>query len=114
MRNRGVGVSFSPETKDERPREREKKLRGNEGMSVGLCSPTKFTPLMCISCLSHQHVEVKKQAEEAQPLTRRRNTRDTQKTAAIFFFFFYLPAGFFSHLLPVFSNMFAFILQTIR
>lgn len=88
-RNRGVGVSFSPETKDERPREREKNLRGNEGMSAGLCSPTKFTPLMCISCLSHQHVEIKKQAEEAQPLTRRTNTRDTEDCRDLFF---YLPA----------------------
>lgn len=55
MRNRGLGVSFSPEIKDERRRKGKEKQKGKRGVSVGLCSPTKFIPLVCFGCLSHKH-----------------------------------------------------------
>ena len=71
-RNRRFRVSFSPEIKDETRRKEKEIQTGKWRMSVGLCSPTKCISLVCIGCLSHKHVWIKKHSLEALPHERGR------------------------------------------
>lgn len=73
-------------------------------MSVGLCSPTKFISLMCIGCLSHQHVKIKKQPVQTQPLTPRTHRGHWKDKLAFFVCFLNLFTQLLIHELSIFST----------